>query len=72
MILALIAPQNVKELRRFLGMVQYYRDMWTKQSEMLALLTDLVGEFGHTKVTKAKGTKKVPWHWDEVNQKAFD
>ena len=27
-ILALHPPSNVKELRRFLGMVQYYRDMW--------------------------------------------
>ncbi len=22
--------------------------------------------------TKAKATKKVPWHWDEVHQRAFD
>ena len=63
-ILALTPPTNVKELRRFLGMVQYYRDTWAKHSEMLAPLTDLVGECGQTKVTKAKGTKKVPWHWD--------
>ena len=59
-ILALKLPTNVKELRRFLGMVQYYRDLWAKCSEMLAPLTDLVGECGQTKVTKAKGTKKVP------------
>ena len=71
-ILALNPPTNVKELRRFLGMVQYYRDLWAKRSEMLAPLTDLVGECGQTKVTKAKGTKKVPWHWDEVHQKAFE
>ena len=71
-ILALKSPTNVKELRRFLGMVQYYRDLWEKRSEMLAPLTDLVGECGQTKVTKAKGTKKVPWHWDEVHQKAFN
>jgi hypothetical protein len=71
-ILALKPPTNVKELRRFLGMVQYYRDLWAKRSEMLAPLTDLVGQCGQTKVTKAKGTKKVPWHWDEVHQKAFD
>jgi hypothetical protein len=32
----------------------------------------LVGECGQTKTTKAKGTKKVPWHWDEVHQRAFD
>jgi hypothetical protein len=43
-ILALNLPNNVKELRHFLGMVQYYRDMWAGCSEMLAPLTDLVGE----------------------------
>jgi hypothetical protein len=32
----------------------------------------LVGECGQTKTTKAKGTKKVPWHWDEVHQRAFN
>ena len=70
--LASTSPSNVKELRRFLGMVQYYRDLWAKRSKMLASLTNLVGECGQTKVTRAKGTKKVPWHWDEVHQKAFD
>ncbi len=40
-ILALNLPNNVKELRHFLGMVQYYRDMWARRSEMLAPLTDL-------------------------------
>ena len=39
---------------------------------MLTPLTDLVGQCGQTKVTKAKGTKKVTWHWDEVHQRAFD
>ncbi len=32
-ILALNPPNNVKELRHFLGMVQYYRDMWARRSE---------------------------------------
>ena len=71
-ILAINPPKNVKELRRFLGMIQYYRDIWAKRSELLAPLTDLVGECGQTKATKAKGTKKASWHWDEVHQKAFD
>ncbi len=39
---------------------------------MLAPLTSLVGECGQTKVTRAKGTKRVPWHWDEVHQRAFN
>ncbi len=39
---------------------------------MLTPLTSLVGECGQTKSTKAKGAKKVPWHWDEVHQIAFD
>jgi hypothetical protein len=52
---------NVKELRHFLGMVQYYGDMWTKCSEMLAPLTDLVRVCGKTKTTKKNKTKKTPW-----------
>jgi hypothetical protein len=32
----------------------------------------LVGECGQTKSTKSKGIKQVPWHWDEVHQRAFD
>eukprot|EP00804_Cyclotella_cryptica_P014321 CCRYP_019546-RA/>CCRYP_019546-RA protein AED:0.40 eAED:0.40 QI:0/-1/0/1/-1/0/1/0/111 len=42
-------------------MVQYYRDLWARRSEMLAPITSLVGECGHTKVTKAKKTKKRPY-----------
>jgi hypothetical protein len=38
---------------------------------MLAPLTSLVGECGQTKIARTKGTKKVPWHWDEVHQRAF-
>ena len=71
-ILALTPPENVKGLRRFLGIVQYYRDLWEKRSDMLAPLTDLVGECGETKVTKKNKTKKKPWRWDQVHQDAFD
>ena len=71
-ILAIQPPANVKQLRHFLGLVQYYRNLWARQSKMLAPLTSLVGECSQTKVSREKGTKKVPWHWDEVHQKAFD
>eukprot|EP00804_Cyclotella_cryptica_P008974 CCRYP_012047-RA/>CCRYP_012047-RA protein AED:0.17 eAED:0.16 QI:0/0/0/1/0/0/3/0/299 len=53
-------------------MVQYYQDLWAKHSNMLAPLTSLVGECGHTKVTRALKTRKVPWHWNEVHQRAFN
>ncbi len=39
---------------------------------MLAPLSSLVGECGHTKVTSAKRTKKQAWHRDEVHQIVFD
>ncbi len=71
-ILALNLPNNIKELRQFLRMVQYYRDMWARRSEMLAPLTDLVRECGETKTTRMNKTKKKPWWWDPIHQQAFD
>jgi hypothetical protein len=38
--------KNDKELRNFFGTVKYYQGMWVKHSEMLAPLSDLVGECG--------------------------
>jgi hypothetical protein len=71
-ILALNPPNNVKELRHFLGMVQYYGDMWARRSEMLAPLTDPLGECRETKTTRMNKTKKQPWRWDLIYQQAFD
>jgi hypothetical protein len=71
-ILVIKPPTGVRQLRHFLGMIQYYHDLWARRSNMLAPLTSLVGEWGQTKSTKAKGTKMVPWQWDEVHQRAFD
>ena len=71
-ILAISPPKQVKDLHRFLDMIQYYRDLGARCSEILAPFTSLVGECGHTKVTRAKKTKKKVWHWDEVHQTAFD
>jgi hypothetical protein len=50
-ILTIKPPTGVRQLRHFLGMVQYYRDLWARRSDMLAPLTSLVGECGQTKST---------------------
>ena len=70
-ILNLARPTNVKQLRRVLGIVQYYRDIWEKRSHVLAPLTDLVGECGHTKVTKKNKKKKKAFYWNDTHESAF-
>jgi hypothetical protein len=58
-ILALNLSNNIKDLSHFLEMVQYYRDMWGRRSEMLAPLTDLVRECKEMKTTKKNKTKNL-------------
>jgi len=55
-------------------MAQYYRDRWTRYNEILAPIAPVsfVGGCNHTKVTKAKITKKRAWYLDKIHQKAFD
>jgi hypothetical protein len=69
---ALLYPTSVNELLRFLGMVQYYCNLWEKRSHLISPLTDLVGECGHAKVTRKNKTKKKAWCWSDVHQEAFD
>jgi hypothetical protein len=52
-------PKNKKQLRRFVGMVNYYRYMWTKRSHVLAPLATLAG-------------KNSKFEWKEEHAKAFD
>ena len=59
-ILAIQPPTNVKEVRHFLGMVQYYRDLWARRSKMLAPLTSLVGECIRPKSPEPKGPRRHP------------
>ena len=51
-------PKNCRQLQRFLGLVNYYRDMWIRRSEVLAPLTELTSE-------------KKPFTWTEKCDKAF-
>ncbi len=53
-------------------MVKCYRDILARCSEIIAPLSDLVGEWGCTKVTKATKTNKKSWLWDLIHQQAFD
>jgi hypothetical protein len=54
----LATPCTKRELRRFIGMINYYRDMWAKRSHMLAPLTSM------TSATDI-------WKWTDEHQKAF-
>ena len=54
-------PNNWRQIKCFLGMVYYYRDMWQKRSHILASLNDLAG-------SKMKKHRRLT----EVEQAAFD
>jgi hypothetical protein len=58
-ILKLSPPKTKRQLRHFLGIINYYRDMWHKRSHMFAPLTGLVRPL-------------VKYKWGEEEQKAFD
>ena len=68
-ILDLEPPKKVQGIRRVLGIIQYYRDIWEKRSHVLAPLTTLVGESGKSKNSKTKPKK---FKWLPVHQAAFD
>jgi hypothetical protein len=58
-ILKLSPPKTKRQLRHFLGMLNYYRDAWQKRSHMLAPLTGLVSPL-------------VKYKWGEEQEEAFD
>jgi hypothetical protein len=55
----MVHPTTRKELRRFIGMVNYYRDMWVRRSELLAPLSSMT-------------SKNVKFNWMDEHQKAFE
>ena len=56
---ALAVPKTRKQLRQFIGMINFYRDMWQKRSELLAPLTAIT-------------SKNVKYDWKDEHQKCFD
>ena len=56
---ALTVPKTRKQLRQFIGMINFYREMWQKRSELLAPLTALT-------------SKNVKYDWKDEHQKCFD
>jgi hypothetical protein len=56
---AICQPKTRKELRSFIGMVNFYRDMWKHRSELLAPLSELT-------------SKKIPFVWEEKHTKCFN
>ena len=57
-ILNIATPKTHKELRRFIGIINYYRDMWVHRSDALAPLSALT-------------SKNVKWTWTPEHQEAF-
>ena len=52
-------PENIKELRSFLGMCSYYRQLVPRFAEIAEPLTSLT-------------RKNVHWHWNSAHQAAFE
>ena len=54
-------PTNSKQLKHFLGMVNFYRDVWKNCSRILAPLSKLSSKTG-----------KLNWRWGKEQPKAFE
>ena len=52
-------PINTKEVHAFIGIVNYYRDMWAKRSHLLHPITALT-------------SNKVKFKWTDLEQKVFE
>jgi hypothetical protein len=55
----LVSTKTKRELCWFIGIVNYYQDMWIRWSNILAPLSKLT-------------SKTAKWQWTEVEQKVFE
>jgi hypothetical protein len=55
----MVRPNTRRELRRFIGIVNYYHDMWVRRSSLLAPLTSMT-------------SKNLKFVWTDVHQKSFE
>ena len=55
----LARPKTRRELRKFIGMVNHYRDMWAHRSDILTPLSELT-------------SLKVPFKWKPQHEEAFE
>ena len=59
-------PKDIKQVRWFLGMVQHYRDLWTKHSEILAPFAELT-KYGTTKMSPSNGLQLALRYFNKLN-----
>ncbi len=59
------APKSVNQLRGFIGMVNYYHDMWSHRAHVLTPLTAKTG-------APKKGKKQAKFLWTPEIQSAFE
>jgi hypothetical protein len=64
-VLQMQPPTNPKQLRGFIGMVNYYRDMWPHRYHILSPLTAKTG-------APKKGVEAPPLKWTQEIQKTFE
>ena len=58
-VLHMKTPANTRDVRKFVGLVNYYRDMFARRAHLLAPLTKLT-------------STKTKFKWTDVEQKAFE
>ena len=62
--------KNLKQLRAFMGAINYYRDMWPHRSHIMAPLRKECG--AHKKGKNGKRPKEEKFKWTDKMQDTFE